>query len=346
MINTRLLGRSGLRVSDVALGVGTFGQTANWGADRRESERIFDAYLEAGGRFFDTANTYADGRSEEILGELARTRREELVIGTKFTAITRPGDPNAWGSHRKNLRQALDASLRRLGTEYVDILWLHAWDLITPLDEIMRALDDEVRSGRVLYIGVSNTPAWAIARANTLAELRGWTTFVGLQTEYNLMTRSSELELFPMSRSLGLGILCWSPLGGGVLAGGYGAANRMTGRRFARSKVPERRLRIAAEVARIASELGYPPAAVALSWLRKRPNPVIPILGARTEQQLRENLERLDVEIGLEQMRALDELSTPPPIMPAEFMETEDAIEFFDAGARQLVDCDGAPGRP
>jgi len=197
------MGASGLRVSEICLGAGSFGEPG-WGADAEESRRIFDVYFDAGGRFVDVANTYAGGQSERLVGAFARGRRDELVIATKYTAITRPGDVNAWGNHRKSLRQALSASLERLQTDYVDILWVHAWDGITPPEEIMRALDDEVRAGRVLYIGVSNAPAWLIARANTMAELRGWASFIGLQVEYSLVTRTCEHELLPMSRHMGL----------------------------------------------------------------------------------------------------------------------------------------------
>jgi aryl-alcohol dehydrogenase-like predicted oxidoreductase len=337
VVRVRLLGASGLRVSEVCLGVGTFGEKASWGADRAESARIFDAYLEAGGRFFDTANTYAEGRSEEILGELVKDRRDEFVIGTKFTAITRSGDPNAWGNSRKNLRHSLHASLRRLQTDYVDILWVHAWDRLTPLEELMRALDDEVRKGTVLYIGVSNSPAWAIARANTLAELSGWGAFVGLQIEYNLATRTCEHELLPMAEHLGLSVLAWSPLAAGVLAGGYPLDGDVSGRRIAYEDVPKRRLETAAAVATIAAELGQPPAAVALSWLRHRPVPVIPILGARTVDQLNQNLAHLDTPLDAEHLQRLDDLTAPPPIMPGEFMDTPAAVAFFDAGARGMV---------
>ena len=337
VMKMRMFGASGLRVSEICLGAGTFGETSSWGADGDESARIFNEYLDAGGRFVDVANTYAGGRSEELVGELVSGRRDELVIGTKFTALTRPGDPNSWGNHRKNLRQSLDASLRRLRTDYLDVLWVHAWDGLTPFDEIMRALDDEVRAGRVLYVGVSNTPAWAVARANTMAELHGWSRFVGLQTEYNLATRTCELELIPMARSLGLQVLAWSPLAGGLLAGGYTNKDSISGRRHRYRDLPKHRLEIASKLAVIAAEVGQPSPALALAWLRRRPGSVIPIVGARSAEQLRQNLAFLEMPLSDECIQRLDEMSAPSPIMPGEFMDTAAAASFFHPGVRDLI---------
>ncbi len=334
-MKVRLLGRSGLRVSEVSLGTATFG-VDGWGSDRAESRRIFDAYLDAGGRSIDTSNTYGHGAAETMIGELARDRRDELVIGTKFTASTRPGDPNAWGNQRKSLRQSLHLSLRRLQTDYVDILWMHCWDRITPIDEIMRALDDEVRAGTVLYVGVSNSPAWAIAHANTLADLRGWTPFVALQTEYNLASRTPEHELIPMAAHLGLSVLAWSPLAGGLLAGGY-TAKRVTGRRLADATVSERRLEIARLLDSVSADLGMPAAAIALKWLRQRPVPVIPILGARTLAQFRECLDWLAGDLPDEIADAIDDATAPPPIMPREGLDMPGVDRYFDGGAGEVT---------
>lgn len=332
-----LLGASGLRISEFCLGTATFGEDV-WGAGRQECSLIFEAYLEAGGRFIDVSNTYGGGRSEEIVGDLVATCRDELVIGTKFTAITRPGDPNAWGNHRKSLRQSLNTSLRRLKTDYVDILWMHAWEGLTPLDEIMRALDDEIRSGKVLYVGVSNTPAWAIARANTLAELKGWSPFVGLQTEYSLVSRTPEHELIPMAQHLGLRVLAWSPLAGGLLAGGYTNENRVTGTRYRYEDVPPRRLEIAQAVAAIAKAIGEPSAAVAFAWLRQRPVPVIPMLGARTSDQMKDLLGLLNLSLSMDCLRQLDDLTAPSPIMPHESLNTSAVQMYFHGGVRDFVD--------
>jgi aryl-alcohol dehydrogenase-like predicted oxidoreductase len=330
-VKFRVLGSSGLRVSVAALGTATFGEDG-WGSDRDESRLIFERYFDAGGRFVDVSNTYARGLSETIVGELARGRRDELVIGTKFTASTRPGDPNAWGNHRKSLRQSLDTSLKRLGTDFVDIMWIHCWDGITPLDEIMRALDDEVRAGKILYIGASNTPAWAISRATTVAEFRGWTSFVALQAEYNLASRTPEHELIPMAQSLGLEVLAWSPLAGGLLTGGY-ARGDVTGTRFEQDSIPRRRLEVAAEVARIADEAAIPPLRLALGWLLQRPFAVTPILGARRLTQLDGLLDALDEHLPPEVLVALDRATAPPPIMPREGLDMPGVDLYFHAGA-------------
>jgi aryl-alcohol dehydrogenase-like predicted oxidoreductase len=326
-----LLGRSGLRVSELCLGTATFG-VDGWGSDREEARRIFDLYLDAGGRFIDTSNTYGEGRAEKIVGELVSGRRDELVIGTKFTAITRPGDPNAWGNHRKSIRQSLRTSLQRLNTDYVDIIWMHTWEGITPLDEVMRAIDDEVHAGTVLYAGVSNTPAWAVARANTLAELKGWTPFVGLQTEYSLVSRTPEHELLPMAHYLGLTPFAWSPLAAGLLAGGYPDKSSVTGTRLDYDTVSPRRLELARAVADVAKEIGQPTAAVALAWLRQRPIPVLPILGARTSAQLGELLGFLDLSLPEELLARLDELTEPPPIMPREGLDMPGVDTYFHGG--------------
>ena len=199
-----LLGRSGLRVSEVALGTMTFGEAWGWGASEDESRRMFEAFVEAGGNFVDTACNYTDGQSESIVGALVEPARDRFVVATKYTLTARRDDPNAGGNHRKNLVQTLEASLRRLRTDYVDLLWLHMWDGMTPVDEVVRALDDLVSSGKVLYVGISDTPAWVVSQAVTLAELRGWSPFVAVQAPYSLADRDVERELLPMARALGL----------------------------------------------------------------------------------------------------------------------------------------------
>lgn len=331
-----LFGASGLRTSEFCLGAATFG-AQRWGSDRAESARIFQAYAEAGGRFIDVANTYADGRAEEIVGDLVHSSRDEFVIGTKYTSITRPGDLNAWGNHRKSLRQSLSTSLKRMKTDYVDVFWVHSWDGVTPLDEIMRALDDEISAGRVLYVGVSNTPAWTITRANTVAEFRGWTPFVGLQTGYSLVMRTPELELFPMARYLGLQVMAWSPLAGGLLAGGYTGGDGSTGTRWNDGEIPVRHMETAAVVSTIAAEAGIPLAAVALAWLRQRPGPIIPILGARTVTQLQHNLEYLDMTLSADCLEALEKSTAPTPIMPGEDLDTPRVQQYFHGGARDAL---------
>ncbi|HUU47136.1 MAG TPA: aldo/keto reductase, partial [Acidobacteriota bacterium] len=217
----KLLGHSGLRVAEISLGTMTFGEDWGWGADPAECRRQLDVYVDRGGNFIDTANRYTNGTSEKIVGNLIADRRERFVVATKYTLSMDPDDPNASGNHRKNMVQSLEASLKRLKTDYIDLYWLHAWDFMTPVDEVMRALDDLVRAGKILYIGISDTPAWIVSRANTMAELRGWNRFVGLQIEYSLIERTPERDLLPMARELDLAIAAWAPIGGGVLTGKY-----------------------------------------------------------------------------------------------------------------------------
>jgi aryl-alcohol dehydrogenase-like predicted oxidoreductase len=215
----RLLGRSGLRVSPLALGTMTFG--AAWGADAAVSRRLFETYTERGGNFIDTANDYASGRSEEMVGEFAQPRRQALVLATKYSMAIRQGDPNAAGNHRKSMMQSVEQSLVRLRTDYIDLLYLHAWDFTTPVEEILRGLDDLVRQGKVLYTAISDTPAWQVSRMQAIAELRGWSPLVGLQIEYSLAQRTAERDLIPMAAEMGLGVLPWSPLSMGILTGKY-----------------------------------------------------------------------------------------------------------------------------
>src|SRR5580765_4660474 len=217
----RLLGRSGLRVSPLCLGTMTFGEDWGWGAGKDDARRMLDAYADAGGNFIDTANLYTNGTSELFLGEFIGGHRESVVMATKYTNAAPGTDPNAAGNQRKNRVQAVEASHERLRSDYIDLYWVHIWDQITPVEEVMRALDDLVRQGKILYVGISDAPAWWIAQANTLAQLRGWSSFVGLQIEYSLIERTVERELIPMAQALNVGVTAWSPLAGGILSGKY-----------------------------------------------------------------------------------------------------------------------------
>ncbi len=205
----KLFGKSGLRVSELALGTMTFGEEWGWGASKEESKKIFDAYAEAGGNFIDTANRYTEGTAEKFVGEFIAADRDHFVLATKYTLFMRRDDPNFSGNHRKNMVQSLEASLKRLKTEAVDLYWVHAWDYMTPVEEVMRALDDMVRAGKILYVGISDTPAWVIAQANTLAELRGWSRFVGIQLQYSLIERNIERELLPLARETDMAVTAW-----------------------------------------------------------------------------------------------------------------------------------------
>jgi aryl-alcohol dehydrogenase-like predicted oxidoreductase len=317
----RVLGRSGLRVSPLCLGAMTFGTEWGWGAPKEESRRMFDLYIERGGNFIDTANFYTNGTSETWLGEFLAGRRDEIVLATKYTLCMRRGDPNAWGNHRKNLRQSLEASLRRLRTECIDLYWVHIHDGLTPIEETMRVLDDAVRSGKVLHVGISDMPAWLVAQANTLAELRGWSPFTALQIKYNLIDRAAERDLMPMARAFKIAVTPWSPLESGHLTGKYvkGDAAKTEGR-VKGEAIPERFKTIAREVVKLAGEIGKSPAQVALQWLLRQPGVTSPILGARTREQLEDNLGCLDVALSDEHMRRLNEVSAFDLGFPHDFM--------------------------
>src|SRR4029077_20442245 len=288
----RLLGNSGLRVSEAALGTMTFGEEWGWGSVKDDARKLYDAFREAGGNFIDTANSYTKGTSESFLGEFMKDHRQSMGLATKdYTAA--PGtDPNAAGNQRKNMMQAVEASLRRLQTDYIDLFWVHIWDQMTPVEEVMRALDDLVRAGKVLHVGISDAPAWWIAQANTLAHLRGWSPFVGLQIEYSLIERTVERELIPMAKALNIGVVAWSPLAGGVLTGKYhGEGNAEQARMnsdMLKDFLPEQQRtdRIVTAWKAVSDEIGRSMAQIALAWLRYRPVPVIPIIGARKLLQL------------------------------------------------------------
>ena len=311
----RLLGNSGLRVSEAALGTMTFGDEWGWGAAKDEARKIYDAFREAGGNFIDTANIYTNGTSESFLGEFMEGHRQSIVMATKYTNSFPGTDPNAAGNQRKNMMQAVEASLKRLRTDYIDLYWVHIWDEITPVEEVMRGLDDLVRTGKVLYTGISDAPAWWIAQANTLAHLRGWSPFIGLQIEYSLIERTVERELIPMAKALNIGVTAWSPLANGVLTGKYhGHGSSEPGRMstdMLKDFMPEQQRtdRIVAAVKTVSDETGRSLAQVALAWLRYRPVPVIPIIGARKLSQFQDNLASFDLTLSADQLKTLDEAS-------------------------------------
>lgn len=343
-MNYRLLGRSGLRVSELSLGTMTFGEEWGWGTAKDEARKIYDAYREAGGNFIDTANLYTAGTSEKFVGEFVRGHREQMVIATKYSNAAPGNDPNAAGNQRKNMIQAVEASLQRLGTDYIDLYWLHIWDGMTPADEVMRAFDDLVRQGKVLYIGISDAPAWWVAQANTLAELRGWTPFVGLQIEYSLLERTVERELTPMAKAFGLTVLAWSPLKGGVLSGKYAKTDQaQNDARYSsdmmKGFLPEkqRQDRVVAALQQVSEKAGRSMAQVALAWLRTREVPVIPILGARRMAQLEDNLASLTLQLSSEQIKALDEASAVDLGFPYEMFAQQVPSTFRYGGMRDRI---------
>jgi aryl-alcohol dehydrogenase-like predicted oxidoreductase len=345
----KLLGKSGLRVSELCLGGMTFGE--DWGsmlpgASKEEAKKIFDFFVSDGGNFIDTANVYQNGTSEKYVGEFISSKREKFVVATKYTLTTNPDDPNASGNHRKNLVQSVDASLKRLNTHYIDLLWVHIWDPMTPIEEVMRSLDDLIRSGKILYIGISDVPAWVVSNANAIADLRSWSSFIGLQIMYNLIERSAERELLPMARALDIGVTVWSPLGGGVLSGKYNKQNTKEQKRFndnnpmSVSFVNERNISIATEVQTIAKEITKTPSQVALNWIRQRQKDkavMIPIVGARTEVQVKDNLGCLDFELTRDQLKRLDEKSKIQLGFPHDFM-SEAARIFLYGNTFSLID--------
>jgi len=340
----RLLGNSGLRVSEMCLGTMTFGEDWGWGAAKDEAHKMYEAYREAGGNFIDTANLYTMGTSEKFVGEFIHDHRDEVVLATKYTNSMAGKDPNAGGNHRKNMFQAIEASLKRLNTDYIDLYWLHIWDQITPVDEIMRGFEDLVRSGKVLYAGVSDAPAWWIARANTLADFRGWTRFVGLQIEYSLIERTVERELLPMAKALGLTVTAWSPLAGGVLSGKYQGGAQSKDARFSTDMMKpmmaggDRTEKIVTAVKKVAEQLGTSAPQVALGWLLHRDQPIIPIIGTRKLPQLHDNLAALDLKLSPDQLRLLDEASAIAMGFPHEFYANPMVRTFIYGGMRDQMD--------
>jgi aryl-alcohol dehydrogenase-like predicted oxidoreductase len=321
------LGNSGLRVSPFCLGAMTFGEDWGWGSSVAESEQIMGRFVERGGNFIDTANVYTKGHSEKIIGDFIgrdRARRDRVVIATKFFGNLCPGDPNAGGAGRKNIVASCEQSLRRLQTDYLDLYWMHCWDRFTPIEETMRALDDLVASGKVRYIGLSDTPAWKVAQAQTIARFRGWAPLVALQIEYSLLERTVEGELMPMALEMGLGVTPWSPLKSGVLSGKYTRESSATAKADRGERVTaalnERVFAIIDELQATARVLDTTPAAVALAWVQGRPGVASTIIGARRIDQLEQNLAALDIVLSSEQVARLDKLSKPTLSFPMQFL--------------------------
>lgn len=316
----RLLGRSGLRVSELCLGTMTFGEDWGWGASQEESRRIFDAYVDLGGNFIDTSSNYTNGTSEKFVGEFTKADRDAFVIATKYSLTDRKTDPNFGGNHRKNMRRSVEGSLKRLATDYIDLLWLHMWDYTTPVEEVMRSLDDLVSAGKVLYVGISDTPAWVASQANMLADLRGWSRFIAYQGEYSLASRAPERDILPMTKALGMTCLGWGLLEAGELTGKYNSPTDEP----KRSKDTSDRIKsIAAVVMQVAKDIGRTPSQVALNWARQSIYGILPILGARRLGQLEDNLGCLDFDLTLDQMRQLSAASPIDLGFPASFLASD-----------------------
>jgi aryl-alcohol dehydrogenase-like predicted oxidoreductase len=327
------LGRSGLRVSPLSLGTMTFGTEWGWGSDEAQAREIFDKYVEQGGNFVDTANMYTGGKSEQMVGKFIGEKklRDRIVLATKFTFNSEQGNPNSGGNGRKNIYQALDASLRRLQTDYIDLYWLHAWDVVTPVEEIVATLTDLVSHGKIRYYGFSDTPAWYVARAQTLAEKEGKERLIALQLEYSLVERNIEREHIPASQELGIGVCPWSPLAGGFLTGKYKREGAESGKGEGRlettkgsgnpafNKFNERNWRIHDVLIDVAKQINKPVARVALNWVITQPGVTSTIIGATKLSQLNDNLQAAEFTIPADLRKRLDEVSAPEAIHPYVF---------------------------
>jgi aryl-alcohol dehydrogenase-like predicted oxidoreductase len=336
-MNYNLFGQSGLRVSELCLGTMGFGTEWKWGAAKEMSKQIFDAYTGAGGNFLDTANRYTEGTSEKFLGEFIASDRDHFVLATKYSLRDRPGDLNFAGNHRKNMMRSVRDSLKRLNTEFIDVLWVHAWDSWTTTEEIMKGLEDLISRGLVHYIGVSDTPAWVVSQANTMAQLRGWSQFVGLQIEYSLLQRTVEPELMPMGKAFGMTVTPWAPLAGGALTGKYLKGDK--------GRLPETSLRlgekavsITKKVVAVADRLGVTPSQVAINWTRQhKGQSVIPIVGATKVSQLLDVLGCLNLELPADAMNELNEISKIELPFPQKFFSEQTVRDILYGGMKDQM---------
>ncbi|MBD3731382.1 MAG: aldo/keto reductase [Sphingopyxis sp.] len=343
-----ILGRSGLRVSQIALGTMTFGEAAEWSRPEADCRKVFDSYVEAGGNFIDTANMYTGGESERMVGRFIAADRERFVVATKFAnAVPGRGDPNEAGMHRKNLVQSVEKSLSRLGVDYIDLHFVHWWDFTTPVEEVQRALDDLVRAGKILHIGLSDVPAWVVSRAQAFHDLRGVAPVAAMQLEYSLVERSIEREHLPLARAHDIGVMAWSPLAGGILTGKYTAQQaggdepkRMDSMQL--QPLDERNREIATALDRMAASIGAKPSQVALAWMLSRR--VIPIVGATRPEQLAENLAACDLELDAAMLAELDEASRFQAGHPYSMLDWDMPMALGYAGMRDRIDIPRFPG--
>ncbi len=331
----KLFGNSGLRVSEIALGTMGFGTEWGWGADYETSKKIFDIYANAGGNFLDTANIYTAGTSEKFCGEFVAHDRDHFVIATKYTLQDRMNDVHYAGNHRKNMMRSVRESLKRLNTDFIDLLWLHAWDFTTPVEEVMRGLDDLVSRGIVHYIGISDTPAWIVSQSNMLAELRGWTKFIGLQIEYSLIQRAPERDLLPMAKAWNMTVTPWGALAGGALSGKYlrGEKGRLTENS---ARLNERSTAIAKEVVAVAEALGATPAQVALKWTMQQGFSVAPIVGATKPEQLSDTLNSPKLTLSSEHLERLNAVSAIELGFPHDFL-VSDAVKNALGRTQEII---------
>lgn len=336
-MNYKLFGQSGLRVSELCLGTMGFGTEWKWGADKELSQKIFDAYANAGGNFLDTANRYTEGTSEKFVGDFIAKDRDHFVVATKYTLRDRSGDLNFAGNHRKNLMRSVKESLWRLNTDCIDVLWVHMWDTLTPTEEIMKGLEDLITRGMVHYIGISDTPAWVVSQANTMAQLRGWNQFIGLQIEYSLIQRTVEAELLPMAKAYGMTVTPWAPLAGGALTGKYlkGDKGRLPDTSI---RLGERATNITKKVVEIANRLGVTASQVAINWTRQQKGQsVIPIVGATKESQMQDVLGCLKFELPADAISELNEVSKIELPFPQKFLTEPGVQDVLYGGVRDKM---------
>jgi aryl-alcohol dehydrogenase-like predicted oxidoreductase len=341
-VRYKLFGKhTGLRVSELVLGTGNFGTAWGHGSTPEESRRIFDAYAEAGGNFIDTANGYQFGQSEQILGDLLTGRRDDFVLATKYTVRT---DPNSGilvtGNSRRSMVTSVEASLKRLKTDRIDLYWTHMSDGVTPVEEIVRGFDDLVRAGKILYAGLSDFPAWRVSRAVAIAELRGAAPIAGLQVEHSLVERTSEQELLPAGHALGLGMVAWSPLGGGMLTGKYrtgekGRAEGFGGKVF-QAENSAQRTAVLDTLLAVAKEAGVTPSEIAIAWVAAKGS--LPIIGPRTLAQLENNLGATKVTLSPAQIARLDEVSALAPVFPYTVLQDPWTQQLLTGGKREEFD--------
>ncbi|MEM9615663.1 MAG: aldo/keto reductase [Actinomycetota bacterium] len=329
----RAFGPSGIRISDLILGTMMFGDGTDWvgrrTADAAGARAIYDAYRTAGGNTIDTANRYTDGLSEQVVGDLVKAERDAVVLSTKYTLTFDGTDPNAAGNHRKSLRRSVHQSLDRLGTDYIDILWVHVWDALTPIEETMRAIDDLVTRGTVLAVGISDTPAWVVAKANTWAQAASRTPFSAIQVPYSAAARDVERELLPMAASLGLSVAAWSPLSGGLLSGRYADPEA------AASLDQEHERRVAMAVAEVAAETGHTSAQVALAWLMSRPGAPHPIIGSTKVEQVVDTLAAADLVLDEGQLARITDAAPVDLGFPGAFIAG--TVEFVNGPVASRV---------
>lgn len=335
----KLLGKTGIKVSELCLGTMTFGTDWNFGSDKEESKRIYDAFANAGGNFFDTANIYTKGTSETYLGEFISSERENMVIASKYS-LTESESMNQAGNSRKNMIQSIEGSLKRLNTDYIDLYYVHAWDFLVAPEELMRNLEYLLASGKILSIGISDAPAWITAKCNSISELRGWNQFAAYQVEYCLTERTADREIIPLSENDDMLFCGFGPLAAGLLSGKYlseqDEPRRMT--KGISARLSEHNLAISKKLVEFSESTGYTPSQIAIRWAMQMVKKSSPIFGARSLKQCLENLKVLDFELSNDHMASLEEISKIPPNNPNDFLKLPRVQEILYGGNLDLIE--------